>query len=160
MKINTNAVASFHYTLKNDAGETIDSSEGRDPMSYLHGAGNIVPGLEKEMEGKSVGDSFATIVKAAEGYGELDENLKQELPSSMFAGVEKIEAGMEFQAQTEHGLQIISVIKVEGDTVTVDGNHPMAGQDLHFDIEVTDIREATQEELDHGHVHGPGGHNH
>ncbi len=160
MKINANSVASFHYTLKNDAGETLDSSEGQDPLSYLHGAQNIVPGLEKEMEGKSIGDSFSVVVQAAEGYGEIDENLLQELPKSMFAGVENIEAGMEFQAQTEHGVQIIAVTKVEGDSVYVDGNHPLAGQNLHFDIEVTDIRDASQEELDHGHVHGPGGHHH
>lgn len=160
MKINNNSVASFHYTLKNDAGETLDSSAGQEPMSYLHGAGNIVPGLEKEMEGKSIGDSFSVVVSAAEGYGELDEELKQELPKSMFTGVDNIEAGMEFQAQTEHGQQIIAVTKVEGDTVTVDGNHPLAGQSLHFDVEVTDIREASQEELEHGHVHGPGGHHH
>ncbi|MGH1440231.1 MAG: FKBP-type peptidyl-prolyl cis-trans isomerase [Cellvibrionaceae bacterium] len=160
MKINDKCVASFHYTLKNDAGETIDSSSGQEPMSYLQGASNIVPGLEKEMEGKSIGDSFSVVISPAEGYGEVDENLHQELPKSMFTGVENIEPGMEFQAQTEHGQQIIAVTKVEGDTVTVDGNHPLAGENLHFDIEVTDIREASQEELDHGHVHGPGGHEH
>jgi FKBP-type peptidyl-prolyl cis-trans isomerase SlyD len=160
LKINDNSVASFHYTLKNDAGETLDSSDDQEPMSYLHGASNIVPGLEKEMEGKSVGDSFSVAVNPAEGYGELDEDLKQELSKSMFTGVENIEPGMEFQPETEHGQQIIAVTKVEGDTVTVDGNHPLAGQSLHFDVEVTDIREASQEELEHGHVHGPGGHQH
>lgn len=160
MKINENSVASFHYTLKNDAGETLDTSDGNEPLTYLHGAGNIVPGLEKEMEGRVVKDSFSVTINAAEGYGELDENLKQELPRSMFAGVEEIEAGMEFQAQTEHGLQVISVTKVDGDMITVDGNHPLAGQNLHFDIEIVDIRDASQEELAHGHAHGPGGHNH
>lgn len=160
MKINTNAVASFHYTLKNDAGETLDSSVGHSPLTYLHGAHNIVPGLEKEMEGKSVGDSFSVIVTPAEGYGEVDENLRQELPRTMFAGVDNIEPGMEFQAQTEHGQQVIAVTKVEGDTITVDGNHPLAGENLHFDIEVTDVRAASEEEIAHGHVHGPGGHDH
>ena len=160
MKINVNTVASFHYTLKNDEGEVLDSSSGREPLSYLHGAHNIVVGLEKEMLDKSVGDAFSVTVKPAEGYGEFDANLVQELPKTMFTGVDNIEPGMEFQAQTEHGQQIIAVVKVEGDTITVDGNHPLAGKNLHFDVEVTDVREASQEELDHGHVHGPGGHQH
>ncbi|MGH1484586.1 MAG: FKBP-type peptidyl-prolyl cis-trans isomerase [Cellvibrionaceae bacterium] len=160
MNITANSVASFHYTLKNDAGETLDSSEGQEPLAYLHGAQNIVPGLEKEMEGKVIGDKFSVTVSPEEGYGELDESLQQELPKSMFSGVDKIEAGMEFHAQTEHGQQVVAVTKVEDDTVTVDGNHPLAGQNLHFDIEVTAIREASKEELEHGHVHGPDGHDH
>ncbi len=160
MKISAQCVASFHYTLKNDDGETIDSSEGHEPLGYLHGASNIVPGLEKELEGKSIGDKLSVVVPPAEGYGELDENLKQDLPKSMFSGVENIEAGMEFHAQTEHGQQVVMVTKVEGETVTVDGNHPLAGKNLHFEIEITDVREASAEELDHGHVHGPGGHDH
>jgi len=160
MKISNNSVASFHYTLKNDAGEILDSSSGQEPMSYLQGASNIVPGLENEMEGKSVGDSFSIVISPAKGYGEVNENLLQELPKSMFAGVDNIEPGMEFQAQTEHGQQIIAVTKVEGDTITVDGNHPLAGENLHFEIEVTDIREASQEELNQGHVNGPSGDNH
>jgi FKBP-type peptidyl-prolyl cis-trans isomerase SlyD len=160
MKINAQAVASFHYTLKNDAGDTIDTSSNQEPLSYLHGANNIVPGLEKEMVGKSVGDKFSVVVSPAEGYGEYNESLQQELPKSMFQGVEKIEPGMEFHAQTQHGQEIVAVTKVEGDTVTVDGNHPLAGQNLHFDIEVTEVREASAEEINHGHAHGAGGHQH
>ncbi len=155
MQITENAVPSIHYTLKNDDGEVLDSSSGQEPMEYLHGAKNIVMGLEKALEGKAVGDSLSVTIPPEEGYGEYDAELVQELPKDMFAGVETIEVGMEFHAQTQHGMQVIEVKKVEGDTVTVDGNHPMAGQNLHFDIEVTGIREATADELEHGHIHGP-----
>jgi FKBP-type peptidyl-prolyl cis-trans isomerase SlyD len=160
MQINEKVVASFHYTLTDDAGETIDSSADSEPLEYLHGANNIVPGLEKEMLGKVKGDKFSVVVAPAEGYGEWDDSLQQELSKSMFQGVENIEAGMQFHAQTQHGQQVVTVTKVDGDNITVDGNHPLAGQNLNFDIEITDVREATKEELDHGHAHGPGGHNH
>lgn len=160
MKITNKCVASFHYTLTNASGEVIDSSEGRDPLGYLHGASNIVPGLEKELEGKAAGEKLSVVVKPEEGYGQYDENLKQELPRSMFSGVETIEAGMEFHAQTQNGMQVVSVSKVDGDNITVDGNHPLAGQDLHFDVEITEVRDATEEEIEHGHVHGEGGHEH
>jgi FKBP-type peptidyl-prolyl cis-trans isomerase SlyD len=152
MNITTKSVASFHYTLKNDAGETLDSSEGQEPLSYLHGAQNIVPGLEKELEGKTVGDKLSVTVKPEEGYGEFDESLLQDLPKSMFTGVEEIEPGMEFHAQTQHGLQIVAVKKVEEETVTVDGNHPLAGQNLHFTVEITEVREASKEEIEHGYI--------
>ncbi len=155
MQISQNLVASIHYTLKNDAGETLDSSEGQDPLHYLHGAQNIVPGLEKALEGKTTGDKLSVVVSPEEGYGEYDDNLLQDLPKEMFAGVEKIEVGMEFHAQTQDGMQVIEVTKVDGDTIGVDGNHPLAGKALHFDVEVTDVREATADELEHGHVHGP-----
>lgn len=160
MKILNECVASFHYTLKNDDGEIIDSSNGGEPLAYLHGAHNIVIGLEKELEGKSVGDKLSVSVAPAEGYGEREDNLIQPIPRSMFQGVENIEVGMQFHAQTEMGNQVVSVTKVEEDTITVDGNHALAGETLHFDVEIMDIREATKEELDHGHVHGPGGHDH
>lgn len=160
MSITKNSVASFHYTLKDDDGNTVDSSQDQEPLPYLHGAGNIVPGLERELEGKAVGDKLSVVVKPADGYGELDNALVQELPKDMFAGVDDIQAGMDFHAETEHGQQVVTVTSVEGDTVTVDGNHPLAGKNLHFDIEVTDIREASAEELEHGHVHGAGGHQH
>ncbi len=160
MNITKDSVASFHYTLKDDDGNTIDTSEGQEPLPYLHGAGNIVPGLERELEGKVIGDKVSVIVKPADGYGELNETLMQELPKSMFAGIDDIEAGMDFQAETDNGQQMVTVTKVEGDTVTIDGNHPLAGKNLHFDVEVTEVREASSEELEHGHVHGPGGHEH
>ena len=160
MNIINECVAAFHYTLKNDAVEVVDSSEGQEPLYYLHGAHNIVPGLEKALEGKTVGDKLSVTVEPAEGYGDHDEALMQELPRSMFTGVDKIEVGMEFHAQTEMGQQVVAVTKVDDETVTVDSNHPLAGQNLHFEVEITEVREASKEELDHGHVHGPGGHHH
>ncbi|QEM81109.1 MULTISPECIES: FKBP-type peptidyl-prolyl cis-trans isomerase [Halomonas] len=160
MQIAQNSVVAFHYTLTNDAGEVLDSSEGREPLTYLHGAGNIIPGLEKELEGKSTGDKLVAKVAPAEGYGEVQDQLVQEVPRDAFQGVDNIEAGMQFQAQTQGGPLMVTVTKVEGDTVTVDGNHPLAGQTLNFDVEITDVREASQEEIEHGHVHGEGGHQH
>ncbi|MDO6571514.1 MULTISPECIES: FKBP-type peptidyl-prolyl cis-trans isomerase [unclassified Gilvimarinus] len=160
MNISDNCVASFHYTLTDKEGKVLDSSDGREPLAYLHGASNIIPGLEKELVGKQVGDKLKVDVPAAEAYGERNDEMMQELPASMFTGVEKIEVGMEFHAQTEQGTQVVSIAAVDGDNVTVDANHPLAGVDLTFDVEITDVREATSEEQEHGHAHGAGGHEH
>lgn len=160
MQIAENSVARFHYTLTNDAGEVIDSSRGREPLAYLHGAGNIVPGLEEAMAGKQVGDAFQVEVAPEDGYGLHQEGLVQEVPRAAFQGVDEIEPGMSFQAQTPQGVHSVTVTKVTSELVTVDGNHPLAGQTLHFDVEVTQVRAATEEELQHGHVHGAGGHHH
>ncbi len=160
MQIAERTVASFNYTLTNDAGEVIDSSAGRSPLAYLHGAGNIVPGLEKEMLGHSAGDVFNVKVSPEEGYGMPNPMMIQVVPKAAFQGVDELEVGMEFQAQTPQGPMSVVIAKIEGDEVTVDGNHPLAGQTLHFAIEVTDVREASLEELTHGHVHGEGGHHH
>ena len=160
MQIAERTVASFNYTLTNDAGEVIDSSEGRSPLAYLHGAGNIVPGLEKQMAGRKAGDRFDVVVAPEDGYGQPNPMLVQTVPREAFQGVDTIEVGMEFQAQTPQGPLSVVVSKVDADNVTVDGNHPLAGKTLHFAIEVTDVRDASVEELAHGHVHGPGGHHH
>lgn len=161
MSISNNSVVSFHYTLTDSDGKQLDqSNDERGPLTYLHGAGNIIPGLEKQLEGKGVGDKLTAKVPAAEAYGERSDNLIQELPANMFTGVEKVEVGMEFQAQTEQGTQIVRVAGIDGDTVTIDANHPLAGVDLNFDVEVTEVRDATEEEVSHGHVHGPEGHEH
>lgn len=160
MNISNNCVASFHYTLTDSTGKVLDSSEGQEPLSYLHGAGNIIPGLEKALVGKTVGDKLNVSVAAAEAYGERDDSMVQQLDSSMFSGIDQIEVGMEFHAETEHGLQVVTVTNVDGDQVTIDGNHPLAGVDLNFDVEVTEVREATEEEISHGHAHGVGGHHH
>lgn len=160
MQIANDVVALIEYTLTDDQGNVIDSSAGGEPLAYLHGAGNIIPGLEDALEGKTVGDSFKVSVTPAEGYGEKDESLLQVVPRSMFSGVDQIEPGMQFHAQTDYGMQVITVAKVEGDNVTVDGNHPLAGQNLNFDVKVMEVRAATAEELEHGHVHGAGGHHH
>jgi len=160
MNISDNCVASFHYTLTDSAGKVLDSSEGHEPLSYLHGASNIIPGLEEALQGKSVGDKLQVAVPAARAYGLRNDELVQELPASMFSGIDKIEIGMEFHAETEQGLQVVTVTKVDGDQITIDGNHPLAGIDLNFDVEITEVRSATDDEVNHGHAHGAGGHHH
>ncbi len=160
MQIAERKVASFHYTLTNDAGDVLDSSEGREPLAYLHGAGNIVPGLETEMAGRSVGDKFKVDVDPESGYGTYIEELVQTVPRESFQGVDDLAVGMQFQAQTGQGSIAVVVTAIEGEEVTVDGNHPLAGETLHFDVEITEVRDATEEEIKHGHVHGAGGHHH
>ena len=160
MQIGERTVATFHYTLTDATGKVIDSSDGRAPLSYLQGAGNIVPGLEKEMAGKQQGDTFNVVVAPEEGYGMPNPMMIQVVPREAFQGVETLEVGMEFQAQTPQGPMSVAIAKLDGDEVTVDGNHPLAGQTLHFAVEVTEVRDASLEELTHGHVHGPGGHHH
>lgn len=160
MQIAERTVASFHYTLTNDNGAVVDSSQGREPLTYLHGVGNIVPGLEKAMLGRSIGDAFNVIVAPEEGYGVANDMLIQVVPREAFQGVDDLEVGMQFQAQTGQGGLSVVIAKIEGDLVTVDGNHPLAGQNLNFAIEITEVREASVEEVLHGHVHGAGGHHH
>lgn len=159
LMIGNNSVVGINYTLTNDAGEVMDSSEGRGPLVYLHGAHNLIPGLEAQLTGKTVGASFKATIAPADAYGETDPALVQTLPREMFRGVDNIEVGMGFTAQGPQGQQHIVVTAVEGDQVTIDGNHPMAGKTLHFDVEVVSVREATEEEIDHGHVHD-GSHDH
>lgn len=160
MQIANDVVVSIEYTLTDDQGNVIDSSAGGEPLAYLHGAGNIIPGLEAALEGKVVGDAFKVSIAPADGYGEKNDDMLQQVPREMFQGVDVIEAGMQFHAQTDHGMQVITVSAVEGDLVTVDGNHPLAGQNLHFDVKVLEVRAPSEEELEHGHVHGAGGHHH
>lgn len=160
MQIATHKVVSIHYTLTSDEGDILDSSEGQEPLTYLHGLGNIIPGLESALTGRGVGDKFTVSVAPAEGYGERDDAMVQSVPKNAFQGVDEILPGMQFQAQSPEGMQLVTVIGVEGDDVILDGNHPMAGLNLNFTVEITEIRDATREELDHGHVHGPGGHHH
>jgi len=156
MKITANKVVAFDYTLKNDAGEILDTSEDAEPMVYLHGAENIVPGLECKMEGCSQGDSLQVTVSPEEGYGAYDATLVQAVPREMFEGVDAIEVGMNFQAESDQGMHMVEVSAVDEKTVTVNGNHPLAGETLHFDVTITDIRDASKEELEHGHVHADG----
>lgn len=160
MQIADKTVVSIHYTLTNADGETLDSSVGQDPLVYLHGSNNIIAGLEAALLGKTAGDTLQVSVEPGDGYGELRDELVQEVDRSAFQGVDEIDVGMQFMAQTPWGEQPVTVVKVQGDNITLDGNHPLAGQVLNFDVEVVEIREATAEELDHGHVHGPGGHHH
>ena len=160
MNISEHCIASFHYTLTDGSGKVLDTSEGQEPLAYLHGSGNIIPGLEKALLGKTVGNKLHVSIPAAEAYGLRDDSMVQELPSNMFDGIDKIEVGMEFHAETEHGLQVVTVTKVDGDMVFIDGNHPLAGVDLTFDVEITEVRAASEEEMEHGHAHGAGGHHH
>ncbi|MDT7042009.1 peptidylprolyl isomerase [Candidatus Nitronereus thalassa] len=158
--IGEKSVVSMHYKLMDEAGKVLDSSEGGEPLAYLHGAGNIVSGLEKALVGKSAGDSLTVKVAPAEGYGEVDPNGIKVIERAAFEGVDVVEAGMAFEAKAPDGTaQHIVVTKVEGDEVTIDLNHPLAGVTLNFDIQIVNVREATQEELDHGHTH-EGGHAH
>lgn len=160
MEIQNNKVVSIDYTLTNNEGKTLDTSEGRAPLSYIHGKGNLIPGLEKALEGKKVGDKVNVTISPEEAYGERNEELIQVIPRSAFQGVDNIEPGMQFQANVQGHTQIISVTKVEGDNITTDANHPLAGEHLTFDVDITEVREPTEEELNHGHVHGPDGHHH
>ncbi|MDB5322660.1 MAG: peptidylprolyl isomerase [Phycisphaerales bacterium] len=158
MQIEKNTVATIDYTLTDPNGQVIDTSKGRKPLAYLHGASNIIPGLESALEGKGAGESLAVTVPAEQGYGARDPNLVQPVPRSNFQGVPEIKPGMQFQAQTPDGARVVTVVNVDDQNVTVDANHPLAGMDLKFDVNVVDVRPATPEEVTHGHAHGPDGH--
>lgn len=160
MQVTDKKVVSMKYKLTNDAGEVLDQSPEGQPLTYLHGASNIIPGLEKELSDKSTGDMFKVRIVPEDAYGSRDESMVQVLPRSAFQGVDNIEPGMQFQAQGQNGTVMITVTNVAGDNVTVDGNHPLAGEALTFDVEIEEIRDATEEELEHGHVHGAGGSHH
>ena len=160
MQITEGKVVHIHYTLKDDAGEVLDSSAGQEPLAYLHGAGNIIPGLESELEGKTVGDKLTVAVAPKDGYGVRNEALVQEVSRSVFPDDVDVQLGMQFHAQTSVGVRLATVTKIVGDQVTLDLNHPLADVTLHFDVEVMDVKTATEEELAHGHVHAHGDHAH
>lgn len=160
MEIADQRAVLMHYTLTNDKGDVLDSSQGNEPLAYLHGAGNIIPGLEKALLGKKAGDKLQVNVSPAEGYGERDERLIQQVPRRAFQGIKDIQPGMTFHAQGDQGPMQVTVKRIAGDMVTVDGNHPLAGESLNFDVEIVEVRPATSEEMSHGHVHGAGGHHH
>lgn len=158
--IANDTVVKFNYTLTNDKGETLDQSQG-EPLAYLHGHHNIIPGLEKEMTGKKAGDKFKVTVKPEEAYGEYIAEAVQEVPRANFQGVDSIEVGMQFQSQTDDGhVMLVTVKDVNDEVVVVDGNHPLAGVELTFDVEIVEVRAATADEIAHGHAHGVGGHHH
>ena len=160
MKIAEKHVVTLNYTLKDNEDNIIDQSEDGS-FCYLHGASNIIPGLENALTGKSSGDELSVSVTPEEGYGPRDDARIQEVPRDAFPPEPAIEPGMQFNAEGPEGQAVmVTIAKVEGETVTVDGNHPLAGVTLNFDVAIADIREASAEELEHGHVHGPGGHHH
>ncbi|MEE9328293.1 MAG: peptidylprolyl isomerase [Cocleimonas sp.] len=159
MKITDNKVATLTYTLKNDDGQVLDQADKENPFLYMHGTGGIIKGLETALAEKSVDDSFNLIVAPEDAYGVRDDNLTESVQRNMFEGIpeEELVAGAQFHAQTANGTQVITIAEVEGDTIKIDANHPLAGQTLHFDVAVVDIREATEEEIAHGHPHAAGG---
>jgi FKBP-type peptidyl-prolyl cis-trans isomerase SlyD len=159
MKISKDKVAGIHYTLTDNSGNVLDSSKGREPLYYIQGIGNLIPGMEEGLDGKSKGDKFVIKVSPEKGYGVRDEKQIQKVPRSAFGGQE-VKKGMQFSAGGNHGSQVVTVTEVGLDTVTIDANHALAGVELNFDVEVMEVRNATSEELAHGHVHGPGGHHH
>jgi FKBP-type peptidyl-prolyl cis-trans isomerase SlyD len=160
MSIEANQVVSIHYTLKGDGGEIIDASAAGEPLTYLHGHGNLIPGLERQLTGRSAGDKLQVKIPPADGYGEYDPQLVQRVPRRSLKGIANVRVGMRLQAQTDQGSRPVTVTHITGDMVTLDGNHPLAGKNLNFDVEVAAVRAATTEELSHGHVHGPDGHHH
>ncbi|MCK9535310.1 MAG: peptidylprolyl isomerase [Pseudomonas sp.] len=161
MLIANQHVVAIDYTLSNDAGEVIDSSAGAEPLVYLHGAGNIIAGLENALVGKTVDDELEVSIAPEDAYGEYSAELITNLGREMFEGVDELEVGMQFHASApDGGMQIVTIRDVDGDQVTIDGNHPLAGQTLNFKVKIISVRAASEEELAHGHVHGAGGHQH
>ena len=160
MPIEDRKVVNFHYTLTNEKGEQLESSREGEAMAYLHGYRNIIPGLEKAMAGKDAGDEFQVTVEPAEAYGERNPNSVQRISAKHFPDVRRLSPGQMVSLQTRQGPIQATIVKVGRFNVDVDANHPLAGQTLTFDVEITDVRDATKEEIDHGHVHGPGGVNH
>jgi len=159
-KITAKKVVSLSYTLKSSAGDLIDQSEDGSPLVYLHGAQNIVPGLEEKLEGADVGETVQAVVSPEKGYGQRIGEA-HEVPRNLFPEGADIQPGMQVVAQDEEGQQIpFFVTDVKDDTITIDPNHPLAGETLHFEVTVEATRDATSEELEHGHPHGPGGHHH
>ena len=165
MQIAQNAVASLRYTLTDSQGEILDVATNESPFIYLHGANNIIPGLENALVGKQADDELEVTIPPEDAYGEHDERLTEVVSKEMFSGVseEQLVPGAQFQAQTNAGQEVITIASVQEDTVTIDGNHPLAGETLHFDVTVLNVRAATEEELTHGHAHdadGDCGHEH
>ena len=160
MRIAKNKVVSIDYTLTNAQGEVLDkSSQGR-PLQFIQGQGQLIPGLERALEGKSAGEALQAKIPAKDAYGERDEELMQEIPKENFAEIPDLRVGMELEAESDDGVRVITVVGIEEDKVKVDGNHPLAGMDLNFDVTIVGVRDATADEIGHGHVHGPGGHHH
>lgn len=161
MQIAKNSVVSFDYTLTDPEGKVLDKSEGRGPLTYLHGAGGIIPGLESALEGRSSGDALKVTIDPEKAYGVRDERAVQTAPRSQFPPGQMIMVGQQMQAHGPNGRQFnVRVTKVTDTEITVDANHPLAGVPLTFDVKIVAVRAATPEELQHGHAHGPGGHQH
>jgi FKBP-type peptidyl-prolyl cis-trans isomerase SlyD len=159
MKIADKKAVAIEFTLKDDQGEVIETSVGKDPLWYLQGLGNLVSGLEKALEGKGAGETVDVKLSPADAYGDRDEKEVRKIPLRKFKA-QRVQAGGRYQVQADDGLRVVSVQSVSGDYALVDGNHPLAGKTLHFVVKIVEVRDATGEELEHGHVHGPEGHGH
>jgi FKBP-type peptidyl-prolyl cis-trans isomerase SlyD len=159
MQISANKVVSIHYTLTNNEGDVLDTSSGGEPLNYIQGIGALIQGMEEGLEGKSLGDKLQLKIAPEKGYGVLQMEMIQQVPMSAFGG-QMVSPGMQFEAGSEEQRFLVTVKEVTDEFVIIDGNHPLAGVELNFDVEVLEVREATEEELAHGHVHGPGGHHH
>jgi len=157
MQVATNKAVTIHYTLTNQAGDVVDSSRDGEPLAYIHGIGALVSGLESELDGKAIGDNVTVTVQPEDGYGHKTPELIQSVPKEAFQFDGDIEVGMRFQAETDHGVELVEVVAVDDSTVTVDANHPLAGETLNFDVEIVAVRDATAEEVEHGHIHAEGG---
>ena len=162
MQIAPNTVVTMTYTLTNAEGQVLDQVDASHPFVYMQGAHNIIPGLEQALAGKQAGDTAVVTVQPEDAYGEYNEQLTQQVPRQMFGNVpeDQLVVGAQFQAQTNGGVEIITIADVDGDMITIDANHPLAGETLTFDVRILDVRAATPEEIEHGHAHGPGGHQH
>lgn len=160
MLVDKNKVVIFHYTLKNENGEEMESSADREPMTYLHGGNNIIVGLEKAMQGHKAGDSFSVTIEPQEAYGIRKGDNVQRIPLKRLKGLGKLKPGQVLNLQTDQGPVQVTVLKLGRFNVDVDANHPLAGETLTFDVEITEVRDASAEETEHGHAHGPGGHQH
>ena len=160
MKVANRTVVTIDYTLTSDAGDVIDSSSGGEPLAYLHGFGNIVPGLENALDGRDEGESVSVKVPPGEGYGERDPELVHRATRAQFQGIDEVEVGMRFQARSGNEMTVVTVVAVEGEDITLDANHPLAGMNLNFDVRIVGVRQATSVELEHGHPHGPDGNHH
>jgi len=158
--IEKNRVVTLNYTLRDEQGTILDASSGRAPLSYLHGKGNIIPGLERALVGKAAGDKLDVTVAPDQAYGARDERLVQIVPRTKFGEVAGLAPGMQVRVSGPQGPRIVNVVRVDRDFVTIDGNHPLAGRTLHFSVEIAEVRKASHEEVAHGHVHGPDGHHH
>ncbi len=160
MQITKHSVATITYTLTDDDGAVIDASEESEPMAYVHGTGSLVPGLESALEGKRRGDAFKIRILPEDAYGERDATMVHDVPRSDLPAESDIQVGMQFQARNEAEAFVVTVTDIVGDKVRLDANHPLAGIPLNFDVKVVDVRSATSEEIQHGHVHGPDDHHH
>jgi FKBP-type peptidyl-prolyl cis-trans isomerase SlyD len=160
MRITTKKVVSVDYTLTNDFGRLLDTNRGHGPLLYLHGVGEIVPGLERALEGRSAGDTVKVKLEPHEAYGVRDESQVQVLPRAAFKGIDDIAPGMQFHGSDGEHNRLVTILAADDETVKIDANHPLAGKNLNFDVTILDVRDATPEEIEHGHAHGPQGHHH